>query len=526
MTGAGAKQSAAAANGSDYFRPRGDITTVLDLTNRDVQDNYMFPLDTNNTFFHRSHTDDSNSRVIHPTSLSIQEFTQRGPAEWGQRFTFEIGALPAGDLLQSVILQFRLGHWYDSNTIKKLQTGSWIADTSGNASAYYTYINSLGSSIIEYAEFVVKDQTIEKIDGEFIRIISNLYSDINMQYGTGTDGYGNSSYYLLNGSTVFDTQLNPNRPWPTENGIFFCVLPFFFLRTKLKETFPLLSCNSGDVRINIKLRKFSDVVRNYSGFRQTCDDVPLGKIVPFIDLEHNNEIVYASTSENVPIFQDFRIVTACPLVTGIVRNAYLRKPFEQMFKFVKEYIFDEPLKYIVSKSNANSDTIDIMLPLEFNHPVCELLWVFRRKAVEINNEWSNFLPIVSSQVHPERIYPGWLDRATIRINGSEVISADGEWFREHISSVHKGGWVSWANYIYGYSFAKYPGEHQPSGSANLSRTNSVTINMRINTPYLVSGEKLGKFSDIVSLGWEVRVYAIHMNWLRFNNGVCNKLFED
>ena len=27
----------------DYFRPRGDITTVLDLTDRDAQDNTYFP---------------------------------------------------------------------------------------------------------------------------------------------------------------------------------------------------------------------------------------------------------------------------------------------------------------------------------------------------------------------------------------------------------------------------------------------------------------------------------------------------
>jgi len=30
----------------------------------------------------------------------------------------------------------------------------------------------------------------------------------------------------------------------------------------------------------------------------------------------------------------------------------------------------------------------------------------------------------------------------------------------------------------------------------------------------------------VGQGWEVFVYAIHMNWLRFENGICQKLFED
>jgi len=26
--------------------------------------------------------------------------------------------------------------------------------------------------------------------------------------------------------------------------------------------------------------------------------------------------------------------------------------------------------------------------------------------------------------------------------------------------------------------------------------------------------------------WEVKVFCIGINWLRFENGVCNKLFED
>ena len=40
-------------SGKDYFRPRGDITTVLDLTDRDAQDNTYFPIKTDETFFHK-----------------------------------------------------------------------------------------------------------------------------------------------------------------------------------------------------------------------------------------------------------------------------------------------------------------------------------------------------------------------------------------------------------------------------------------------------------------------------------------
>ena len=170
---------------TDYFRPRGDITTVLDLTDRDSQDNTYFPLTTNESCFHRGE-----NNTIYPTTTSVQEFTQRGPADWGQKFSFELGSLPAGDLLQAVILQFNLGSWYNGNTINKLAKGDITTNIVSHSSEYWTYMNSLGTAIVEYADFIVNDQTIERVTGEFIRAFFNVYADINNLIGISTDGTG------------------------------------------------------------------------------------------------------------------------------------------------------------------------------------------------------------------------------------------------------------------------------------------------------------------------------------------------
>ncbi len=510
----------------DYFRPRGDITTVLDLTNRDIQDNYLFPLDTDNTWFHRGET-----KTTFPTTASVQEFPHRGPADFGQLFTFEIGSLPAGDLLQAIILQVRLGHWYNPQTICKLQRGQIQADISGHPQEFWTWANSLGTSLIEYAEFVVGEQTIERLSGEFIRAFLNIFADINTQFGVASDGLGNvpAAFQYVSpsnpsASPVFNTALNPNIPWPTENGTLFCVLPFFFIRTRLKEVFPLLSCNEGNVRVNIKLRPFTQVVRNFTGLRQFCEETPLNKQVTFNTSTTQETVTTASAA---PIFQDFRILTITALTTGSVREKYLHKPFEQMIKLVQTFSFDEPLKYIVSKPNPNNDVIEIQIPLELNHPVTEILWVFRRKAVKVNNEWFNYSSTVTAQNDPVKVYPPWLDWATIRINGSEVISASGNFFREHIARKHRGGIVSYNLFVYGYSFAEYPDDHQPSGTANMSRTNSVTINMRVNPPIPLQLPNSSYVWDQEILrGWEIHVFPIHYNWLRFENGICNKMFSD
>jgi len=519
----------------DYFRPRGDITTVLDLTDRDSQDNTYFPITAEKSWFHRD-----DHKTVYPSSLSVQEFTQRGPADWGQKFSFEIGALPAGDLLQTVILQIELDSWYSGPILSQLAQGKVQATpyTAGQTAKtdYWTYINSLGTAIIEYADFIVNDQTIERLTGEFIRLFYNIYGDVNNLIGISADGIGSVPYAFLSSATsappatapVFQTAFNPNRPYPVENGKYFCILPFFFLRTRLAEVFPLLSCNEGNVRIDVKLRPFDQVVRNFCGYRAFCEDTPLNKTVPFTYTGTTNQII-VNTASKPPQFKDFRIITTCALINGSLREKYLHRPFEQAVKLVQIFNFEEPLKYLVSKPNPNSDTVEIQLPLELNHPTVEILWAFRRKAVLVNNEWSNFTPAIGLQASPTKVFPDWLDWAKIRLNGSELISAEGNWFREHIASKHRGGINSYGAYIYGYSFAMYPDEHQPSGTANMSRTTSITLNLRVKQPIQTNLAGLPtpcEFDPITVGGWEVFVYAIHYNWLRFENGICNKLFID
>jgi hypothetical protein len=194
-----------------------------------------------------------------------------------------------------------------------------------------------------------------------------------------------------------------------------------------------------------------------------------------------------------------------------------------MVKLAQLFTFDEPLKYAVNKTNK--DFIEVQLPLELNHPVTELIWILRRKAAKINSEWANFTPNISLETSPLMEYPSWINHATIRINGSEVISAPGDWFREHIARKHKGGITAYQQYIYGFSFAEKPADHQPSGTANMSKATTVTLNLRVNPPIVQLLPADCVFDQTVLSGWEVFVYAMHYNWVRFENGICNKLFS-
>ncbi len=166
-------------------RPGGDITTLLDLTPRDRQDNDLFPLNTDETWFTR----DPERRII-PSVPLIADFPFRGPATFGQRFTFDIGSVPCGDMLLGCAVQIRLPHWLDPTTQLHVQSGQYVYTDPTTA---WFYANSLGSAIIEKAELEIDGKTVEEIDGDFINVCTTLFADLNEQFGVAIDHLGRTS---------------------------------------------------------------------------------------------------------------------------------------------------------------------------------------------------------------------------------------------------------------------------------------------------------------------------------------------
>jgi len=169
---------------------------------------------------------------------------------------------------------------------------------------------------------------------------------------------------------------------------------------------------------------------------------------------------------------------------------------------------------VVNKST--SDTIQVQLPLELNHPLEEIIWFVRRKATANNNEWTNYSAVTSIEYDPVFNPPRpLLHSASIQFNGVEIVKAEEQWFRQHIALKHKGGIAAYDNYIYGYSFSSKPGDHQPSGTVNASRLQSIRLNLEINAP-----------GGAYEQEWEVKVFVLSLQWLRFEGGLTNKMYTD
>lgn len=482
--------------------PLGERTTILDIADRDEMDDEMFPLTSDLSWFTRR-----KGRRLLPYTPVLQEFTQKNEPVFGGTLTFELGSVKACDILLSVGLQLQLGHWLNPQVVEYLTNGRYEYV---NPSDMWLYTSSLGTCLIEWAEFQLNDQVLERVDGDFSNLFSLLFSDINTQFGIGIDAYGR--YTASERLAWPQTQV-----FPTTNGVVTCILPFSFQRIRCREGFPLVAVKEGTVRIVIKLRPFAEVVRRVDMIRLPgeggCNSTPLGQEFRMRDLLEER-IVTVKASEVEPPFLDARLVTYGIMTDGLYRGALLRAPFERIYREVQTFRFAEPLKYTVGISNG--EQIRVQLPLELNHPVEEIIWVVRRKAVALDSEWTNYGAVLELYQNPEtNAQMGLLDGASIQFNGETIVEGSADFFRQEIAQAHKGGIIAYKNYVYGYSFARRPGRKDPSGTLNTSRSTDVRLRLDVTQKNID-----GKTNE-----WEVLVYAIALNWVRFENGMCNRLFS-
>jgi hypothetical protein len=479
-------------------RPLGTITTLLDLTNRELQENDLFPLNTETTWFTR----DTERRTLAFTPL-IQEIPLRGPAAFGQRFSFDLGSIQVGDILLGTVLQIRLGHWLDAQSQLMADAGSL---TYVDPQTAWEYANSLGSAIIQLAELEIDGKTMETIDGDFINVFSSLFGDFNEQVGIAYDHLGRISMARLMAETA-------PRLFPTEGGTLNCPLPFFFMRAKRQDGLPMIAVREGKVKIHITLRPFEECVRQIRGYRDSCTAVPLNTSIAL----HNGATPRTCvTGVAPPPFKFVQLLTQGSLINGEFRQRMLHKPFEIIHRELQTFYFEEPLKYAVGK-RGNNDTIRIQLPLEANHPLEEIIWFVRRRGVRDNNAWTNYTGVLDAEWNAR----SWsaeqplLQNAIIQANGVNICDADEQYYRQLIAGAHRGGYISYGRFVYGYPFSRSPGEHQPSGSFNASRLNSLRLILDVKPP-----------GGVLDGNWEVKVFCIGLNWLRFENGLANPMFED
>jgi hypothetical protein len=317
-----------------------------------------------------------------------------------------------------------------------------------------SWINGIGNHIIDRVELLMGGEIIDTLYGEFLDIYSSLTTSQSKQ-----DGY----YKMVgkNSSYTNETQ---------KNSLSLMVpLPFWFTKN-IGYALPLVALQYTDIKLDIFLKHFSECW--YSGNDVTGSPTPSTVKISEIDLYC--DFIYLDTFE---------------------RTKYAKKDNI-------EYLIEQI--QINDKNIISSNQESFNCELYFNHPIKELIWIYKSNEMKTYNIWGKY------GNNPNSSNTAPLSYVELRLNNNDRFETrKAEYFRlmqpyqNHTS-------IPTTNYIYSYSFGLYPEKFQPSGTCNFSKIDNSNLILTM--------------ASSINAG-EISVYAINYNILKIKNGMAGLLYS-
>ena len=374
-----------------------------------------------------------------------------------------------------------------------LITNLWLECTiKQNENGAQGLCNSLGHALIEYVELEIGGQRIDKHYGEWLEILSELTLPEEKRQGF-KEMIGRRDAYLPTTATPVENMGS----YKDNEVCLYVPLQFFFCRNP-GLALPLIALQYHEVKINVKLREAKELISQQG--------IPEGSS--------------ASTSE--PTLSSLRMYAD---------YIYLDTDERRRFAQVSHEYLIEQLQHTgpdVAKTTNHR--------LNFNHPVKELVWVYRKHGAEpmnfncgvgvgspaaganadyvdyyLNESMTNTSTMTLGDVVDPTLSTNtkdWFTTCKLQLNGHDRFSErKAAYFRlvqpyQHHTRVP-------AKHVYAYSFALNPESHQPSGSCNFSRLDNVTL---ILEPQSSSTVTVGDSDELL-------VFATNYNVLRIMSGM-------
>lgn len=198
-----------------------------------------------------------------------------------------------------------------------------------------------------------------------------------------------------------------------------------------------------------------------------------------------------------------------------IKNAFLLIEYiflddEERIKFSQarhEYLIEQ--LYATFEETING--LQQSYRVGFTQPCKELIWVSQMTTNIQNNDWFNYTKNVIRQFDGKLIDGPIILQETLLFNGHERLSfRDSEYFSKlQPYQYHQHNDIEGINV---YSFAIHPEKHQPSGTANFSKIDNISLRIKV-------------ISDITTNNTaKLRIYGIMYNILRIANGVSGVVF--
>ncbi|GAQ92462.1 hypothetical [Klebsormidium nitens] len=350
-------------------------------------------------------------------ALEAIEQTFNGAADFGRRVTATISR--NGDLVTNMYLQVTLP-----------------ALTSNTTHTELGYINAVGHALMRNVEVEIGGQKIDKIPSEYMEIYHQLSmpEEKRRGYGEMIGAPSLSDTVPSSNRTVADTALlNQN----TQRTLYIPLI-FWFNRVP-GNALPLIALQYHEIKVNIEFRPLNELYK--SNVAVTFNPIP-----SIVSASLYVDYVYLDTDE---------------------RRKYASSSHEFLI---------EQLQFTGSDTwSGGSGTSKIRM--SFNHPVKELIWTVTPSdsatADPVNgNLWFD--------CGEQNGGTDLMTTAKILLNGHDRFQERAApYFRlvqpyQHHTRIPN-------RFIYVYSFALKPEEHQPSGTCNFSRIDNAALHLGLNT---------------------------------------------
>jgi len=345
------------------------------------------------------------------TNFSIESIIQmvEGNIQFGGNITIVIGR--NGDLLGGILLELNL---FDPK--------EYISNS--NEWDYCGWIQGVGNYLVDTVSINIGGQQIDEQYGKWMSIWTDLITP-----ETQLRGYGSmiGKNYSISEWQPYDTSIGPDNKILIPLQFWFCRNPGLAI--------PLIALQYHEVKLLLTFEKFT-------------------KLVVGVKNGQYQEIV--RNTEVLPSFRNsFKVWNTYYFLDTTERRKFAQNAHEYLIEQVQE-----------QKGKILSLTEPNYIRLNLSHPIKEIIFVFSRNNSNAPiNDFSignNIIPNGS----PSQFAP--LKDFKLIINGTDRFK---ERTSEHFRLVQNFDHHTRipTNYIYTYSFALKPEEHQPSGTCNFSR---------------------------------------------------------
>jgi hypothetical protein len=402
-----------------------------------------------------------------PTNFSMESIVQLidGNINFGGNITIVVAR--NGDLLGNIVIDAYLPN-----------PNTYVSGTYD----YFGYIQGVGNYLIKNVAVEIGGQQMDEQYGQWMDIWSELNLSESQIKGYGAMVGKNYSQEIWQ---PYDTSYEPG-------GMVQIPLQFWFCRNP-GLAIPLIALQYHEVKLKITFESFQNLV---------------------VAVNNGNyvEPTFNGMSPQLNAYNNFRIWNNYYFLDTSERRKFAQNPHEYLIEQVQS-----------QSGNIISLTEENYIRINLNHPVKELVWVFNRNGTNAKtNDFSMGTNIIPNGT-PAQFAPMY--NFKLMMNGTDRFKErKGEYFRLTQNYTHHTRIPG--NYIYTYSFALRPEEHQPSGTCNFSRidTSQFWFNLR-NTATFPGNQDSTPLQNYTELP-SYTIYAPGYNIMRVMGGMAGLAYSN